>query len=291
MNHVIDFGMDIEPSANSVVLQGLLPLLQTQWVQSTLAEGQARAWRAVNNLPAPSMSNNMTTYERALIGNRPAVLPWQALLKIRTVALPATGIEGMMGQTGNNVTLSLEFQLTSNEAEVEKYEESVSLQLEVNRPAWSAPRLTQASLNLVQQQLQTWRADAEQWLSCHAINPAVTAVNAQQLQINAGALAGVRKGDELLVANPARFPQELMSKEGAPQTLLAHVQSVTPYNSQLVVLAGPVQAVQADWRAWPTDTLLKEPKVAPTAQKPSTTAKRSVKTAANANASFVMNPY
>ena len=167
----------------------------------------------------------------------------------------------------------------------------MSLQLEVNRPAWSAPRLTQASLNLVQQQLQTWRADAEQWLSCHAINPAVTAVNAQQLQINAGALAGVRKGDELLVANPARFPKELMSKEGAPQTLLAHVQSVTPYNSQLVVLAGPVQAVQADWRAWPTDTLLKEPKVAPTAQKPSATAKRPVKTAANANASFVMNPY
>ena len=291
MNHVIDFGMDIEPSANSVVLQGLLPLLQTQWVQSTLAEGQARAWRAVNNLPAPSMSNSMTTYERALIGNRPAVLPWQALLKIRTVALPATGLEGLMGQTGNNVTLSLEFQLTSNEAQVEKYEESVSLQLEVDRPAWSAPRLTQASLNLVQQQLQTWRADAEQWLSCHAINPAVTAVNAQQLQINAGALAGVRKGDELLVANPARFPQELMSKEGAPQTLLAHVQSVTPYNSQLVVLAGPVQAVQADWRAWPTDTLVKEPKVAPTAHKPSATAKRSVKTAANANASFVMNPY
>jgi hypothetical protein len=134
-----------------------------------------------------------------------------------------------------------------------------------------------------------WRAGAEQWLSCHAINPAVTAVNAQQLQINAGALAGVRKGDELLVANPARFPKELMSKEGAPQTLLAQVQSVSTYNAQLVVLAGPAQAAQADWRAWPTDTLVKEPKVAPTAQNTSATAKRSIKTAANA--SFVMNPY
>ena len=235
------------------------------------------------------MSKNMTTYERALIGNRPAVLPWQALLKIRTVALPATGLEGLMGQTGNSVTLNLEFQLASNEGQAEKFEESVSLQLQVDRPAWSAPRLNPESLSLVQEQLQTWRTSAEQWLSCHAINPTVTAVNAQQLQINAGALAGVRKGDELLVANPARFPKELMSKDGAPQTLLAQVQSVTPYNSQLVVLAGPAQAVQADWRAWPTDTLVKEPKVAPSAQNTSATAKRSVKTAASA--SFVMNPY
>ena len=291
MNHVIDFGMDIEPSANRVVLQGLLHLLQMQWVQSSNAEGNARAWRAVNNLPAASMSKNMTAYERALIGNRPAVLPWQALLKIRTVALPATGLEGLMGQTGNSVTLNLEFQLASNEGQAEKFEESVSLQLQVDRPAWSAPRLNPESLSLVQEQLQTWRAGAEQWLSCHAINPAVTAVNAQQLQINAGALAGVRKGDELLVANPARFPKELMSKEVAPQTLLAQVQSVSAYNAQLVVLAGPAQAAQADWRAWPTDTLVKEPKVAPTAQNTATTAKRSVKTAANTNASFVMNPY
>ena len=291
MNHVIDFGMDIDPSANRVLLQALLPMLQTQWVQSSSAEGNARAWRAVNSLPAASMSHKMTTYERALIGNRPAVLPWQGLLKIRTVALPATGIEGLMGHSGNSVTLQLDFQLASNEAHVEKYEESASLQLEIDRPAWSAPRLTQASLNLVQAQLQTWRAGAEQWLSCHAINPAVTAVNAQQLQINAGALAGVRKGDELLVANPARFPKELLSKEGAPQTLLAQVQSVSAYNAQLVVLAGPAQAAQADWRAWPTDTLVKEPQVAPAAKPASTNTQRSVKTAANANASFVMNPY
>ena len=105
------------------------------------------------------------------------------------------------------------------------------------------------------------RNQAEEWLSCQAVNPAVTAVASRQIEINAGALAGVKKGDEWLVANPARFPAELMGKEGAPQTLLAQVQSVTPFKSQLVVLAGPVQAVQANWRAWPTETLIKEPQV------------------------------
>jgi hypothetical protein len=290
MNHVIDFGMAIDPSANAVLLQALLPLLQTQWVDNANAAGNARAWRAVNNLPQPSMANTMTAYERALIGNRPAALPWQALLKIRTSALPAAGIEGLMGQAGNGVMLNLDFQLVSTEGQGDKFEESATLQIEVDRPAWSAPRVSTASMGLVQEQLQTWRAAAEQWLSCQAINPSVTAVYSQQVQINAGALAGVRKGDEWLVANPARFPAELLGKDGAPQTLLAKVQAVTPYNAQLVVLAGPAQAAQADWRAWPTDTLIKEPNVAPTPRNP-TPAKRPVKTAANTNASFVMTPY
>jgi len=77
-----------------------------------------------------------------------------------------------------------------------------------------------------------------------------------------------------------------MSKEGAPQTLLAQVQSVTPFNSQLVVLAGPAQLVQANWRAWPTETLVKEPQV----QSPAvTTSKRATKTLTTP--AVVMTPY
>jgi hypothetical protein len=117
----------------------------------------------------------------------------------------------------------------------------------------------------------------------------VTAALGQQLEINAGALSGVRKGDEWLVANPARFPAELLSREGAPQTLLASVQSVTPYNSQLVVLAGPAQAVQPNWRAWPTDTLIKEPSVAPSPSK-SAFVKRPVKAAVGPNANYNLSP-
>jgi hypothetical protein len=81
-----------------------------------------------------------------------------------------------------------------------------------------------------------------------------------------------------------------MSKEGAPQTLLAKVQSVTPFNSQLVVLAGPVQSAQADWRAWPTDTLVKEPNLMP---KPVTVtiSKRAVKPVAKSDSAVAMTPY
>jgi hypothetical protein len=120
----------------------------------------------------------------------------------------------------------------------------------------------------------------------------VTAVFPQQLQINAGTFTGVRKGDEWLVASPAQFPSGLLGKEGAPQTLLAKVQSVTPYNAQLVVLAGPAQAVQPEWRAWSTETLLTEPNLQPTTKRTIPAAKRSVKIVpTNAPATLTMSPY
>jgi hypothetical protein len=275
-----------------VIVNSLLPQLQLNWVQTAAPVGQASAWKAVNNLTAASMSNNMTAYERALIGNRPNALPWQGSLKIRTEALPSTAYEGLMGLKGSHFLLNLDFKITGSEGQVDKFEESVSLTVEVDRPAWSAPRFNAASLEAVQEHLQLIRGAAEQWLSCHAITPAVTAVNLQQLQINAGSLSGVKKGDEWLIANPAHFPAALVSKDGAPQTLLARVQAVTPFNSQLLVLAGPVQSVQADWRAWPTETLVKEPPVQPS--KGAVTlppAKRNVKTAASSSNSVTMTPF
>lgn len=290
-NHVIDFGMAIESSANPLVLQSLLPMLQTEWVKNPSSAGTARAWRAVNSLPPASMANTMTAYERALLGNRPDSLPWLANLKISTAALTTPVTEGLLDQTKNIFVLNLNFQLVSTQSHGEVFEESVSLQLEIDRPAWSAPILTSASIDLVKEQLQTWRAAGEQWLSCHAINPTVTAVSPQYIQMNAGELSGVRKGDEWLLANPSHFPVELLGKEGAPQTLLAKVQAVTPHTAQLIVLAGPVQAVQADWRAWPTDTLIKESSSASASQRNTTITKRSLKTAANTNASFTLTPY
>jgi len=289
LNHVMGLSLDIDPSANGVLLKTLLQQLQKQWVDPSTAAGTARTWRAVNSLHDASMSKSMTNYERALIGNRPQVLPWEAILKIRTEALPANGFEGLMGLTGNSLILNLDFQIVGTDSQPEKFEESVSLSIDVDRPAWTAPKVSVSSLASLQDQLQTWRDTAEQWLSCQSINPSVVAVFPQQIQINAGALAGVRKGDEWLVANPTLFPAELMSKEGAPQTLLAQVQSVTPYNSQLVVLAGPAQSAQPNWRAWPTDTLIKEPSVAPSPSK-SASVKRPVKAAVGPNANYNLSP-
>jgi hypothetical protein len=283
---VVKLELDIEPSAHPMVLQFLLPQIQTLWVSSANgvnSPNAAKPWRAVNSLPPASMANNLSTYERALISQHNISSPWQASVKVRTYATPARGFEGYPGYKAAGVALNLEYQMISTDGQVLAMEDSVSLVLDIERPKWASPRVASVSAQLVQEQLQSWRNQSEQWLQCQHLSPVVTAVSGQQIQINAGSLAGVRQGDEWLIAHPARFPAELVSQEGAPQTLLAKVQAVTPYNSQLVVLAGPAQAVQANWRAWPTETLIKEPNLLPSTHKNAAPVKRPSKPVASAS--------
>jgi len=285
LNHVVSLDVNVEPSAHPMVLQYLLPQIQTLWVNSapSTTASQAKPWRAVNSLPPASMGNDMSAYERAVISNRASNDPWQTILRIRTQTTPSRGFEGYPGYKAPSVALYLEYQMQGTEGQAAKLQDSAQLSLDIDRPTWGAPRLNSASMQAVKEQLQTWRDQSEQLLHCQHLNPVVTAVAGQQIQINAGSLAGVRKGDEWLVADPVRFPSELAGKEGAPQTLLAKVQAVTPHNSQLVILAGPVQAVQAEWRAWPTETLLKEPNLLPSPQRAGTPAKRPTKPVARTN--------
>ncbi len=293
LNHAIGLEVQIDPLAPHIVLQTLVPQIQAQWVQSTAQNGKANAWRAVNNLPPPSMNKKMTAYERALTSNRPEILPWQAILKVSTESFAPSPLEAYLGAKNPNFLLKLEFQLLNTEGQTAQFEEDSTLNLEIERLSWTAPKLTAASLVAIQEQLRNWRNTAHDWLNCQPLIPMVTAVNGQKIEINAGALSGVRKGDEWLVANPARFPAELISSEGAPQTLLATVQSVSPHGAQLMLVAGPAQAVQANWRAWPADTLTKEPSILPSTRTVAPTKPPvKVNTSANGigNANFTLTP-
>jgi hypothetical protein len=291
LRHVMSLNLDTDPSANPVFMSAFFPLIQSQWTGNAMSSGRSQnGWQMVNTLPAASMSKNLTSYERALIGNRPDHLPWTANLHVRTEQLEANGWAGMRGEKGNSLLVHMRLQVTGAEGQRVGYEDSTSIALEIETLAWSAPKINLASMVTLQNELQLMRSNAEEWLACQPISPLVTAVYSQQVEINAGALAGVKKGDEWLVANPARFPAELLSKDGAPQTLLAKVQTVTPFSSQLVVLAGPAQTAMADWRAWPTETFVKESN-SPTNANAVTTSKRASKPMANVSPTVAMTPY
>lgn len=260
LKHVMSLDLQTDSAINPVFVSALIPMVQSQWVAHSKSMG---GWRMVNALPAPSMSDNMTHYERALVSNRPVHLPWTATLQVRTEALEATGVAGLRGEKGNSMMVHMRLHVTGAEGQNASYRDQASFVVDLDTPAWSYPKLNLNSITALQNEIDVMRSQAEEWLACQSVLPVVTAVASRQVEINAGALAGVKKGDEWLLANPARFPAELMSKDGAPQTLLAQVQSVTPFNSQLVVLAGPAQSAQANWRAWPTETLTKNPQVEP----------------------------
>lgn len=283
LKHTLSLDLQTDASANPVFLANFLPLIHYHWIGESKASG---GWRMVNSLPAASMSNNLSRYERALLSNRPENLPWNAKLMVRTEQLEASGLAGLRGEKSPEMLVHMQLQVTGTEDQGLAYEDQTSFAVELETPAWSAPKLKLSSLTALQNEINVMRNQAEEWLACQSVQPVVTAAIAKQIEINAGSMAGLKKGDELLIANPTRFPAELMSKDGAPQTLLAQVQAVTPFNSQLVILAGPAQSVQANWRAWPTETLVKEPQVQPPAV---TMSKRSTKTLTPP--AVVMTPY
>jgi len=88
-----------------------------------------------------------------------------------------------------------------------------------------------------------------------APQPKVTDRGKQNLHINAGSVAGVRAGDEWLLADPQSFPSRLVDTQSA-SVLLAKVVEVTPHQARLAVVAGSAaQTIPSHWRAWPAESL------------------------------------
>jgi hypothetical protein len=137
-------------------------------------------------------------------------------------------------------------------------QEVAKLNLELEMDAWKPAKLNAESQERLTQQFVQWKNAISLLVACEAVLPTVTEVKAETIQINAGTVAGIRKGDEWLIADPRKFPSHLVGKDGASQTLLAKVDSVSAYQSTLTILGGPAQSVEAQWRAWPTENLAKE---------------------------------
>ena len=259
----VDVWMD---ASNPSALKSSVYQLMGEHLTANNAQGTGQNWHMTVNDKQASMAKTMTAYERALTSNKPEQMPWQARLAMKTEMLPAPGLAGYNGMKGPGMAVSLLLQVTPQEGQKSVFQDMVTLNLEMELDAWKAPRLNAESYALLTQQFENWKSSLSQLLACEAITPNVTDVKSESIRINAGSEAGVRKGDEWLVADPAKFPSQLIGKDGASQMLLAKVDSVSPYHSVLTIVAGPAQAAQTQWRAWPAETLLKEPAVLPSAK-------------------------
>ena len=257
LRHVVKFALEMPGDTHPLVAQNLPSLLQEQWL-SPQAQPRTQAWRFVPDLSRPLLAREASAYERLLLSTLPPDMPWQATLKVTARPALSSGLSWFGPSTPREIDLSMTLTLSPTDRHRAAQQVQANLSLEIDLPEWRRPTLTASSQQALASQLQAWHQTLNQWLMCEVVQPAVTAAQQQQLIINAGALAGVQRGDEWLIADPARFPQHLVAKDGAPQTLLARVDAVSPHEAMLTVLAGPTQAVQPNWRAWPTQTLIKE---------------------------------
>ena len=265
LRHVM--GVDVwVDSSNPDALSGAVYKLMDEHLTSSYPQGVAQNWRMTVNDTQPSMANTMTSYERMLTSNKPEQMPWHARFAMKTEMLPAPGLEGLNGAKGPGMAVNLLLQVSPREGQKGVFQEMVTLNLELEVDKWKAAKLSAESHALLAQQFEQWKSSIGQLVACEGITPTVTEVKPEFIRINAGSESGVRKGDEWLVADPAKFPSQLVGQDGASKMLLAKVDSVSPYSSVLTIVAGSAQSAEVQWRAWPTETLLKAPSVLPAAK-------------------------
>ena len=258
LKHLIGVELWMDAS-NPTALRSTVFELMGEHLVNDNPHGTDTVWRMSRNMTEPSMANSITPYELALTSNKPEVMPWQARLAVKSELLPSEGQGTLFGFKGTHILVTLLLQVTPREGQKGLLQKSTTLKLEIDSETWKQPKLKPESYLALSEQFQDWKRELSQLVACEPVIPTVTAVRTDTIVINAGSESGIRKGDEWLLADPRKFPSQLMDKNGASQTLLAQVENVSPYQAELTILAGPAQSVQKNWRAWPTETLVKEP--------------------------------
>jgi hypothetical protein len=259
LQHVI--GLSIATASEWTVdelpaIKALENSLLSQWRG---AAGGTVVWRMATSTGGPR-----SAYEKALLGSSADQVPWQAKLSLRPltrqvpwlVTLRQNFSEGpMVSGPSPEVLLQLDFSLTARNQYEPLFEAHTQIKWRTDRPSWEAGQLSLEAQDLFAQQLQSWSQEIRQRLVCEPVLPEVILSSRDGVRINAGALAGVRVGDEWLLADGKNYMRQILEPGVVAQSVLAKVQSVGEHHAQLQLIAGPQSAVQRSWRAWSTETL------------------------------------
>lgn len=259
LRHTIQFSLRMDADTHPVLGQRVPGLVREHWI-ATSQPGQV--WQLVPDLAKPLVNQDITAYERALLGNAAENQPWQAKLEISSQLREVSGQASKWNpwhQPALQLLLHMVLRLTPIDRPGPPREEQALLALTLDTDEWRRPTLHAASEALLHSQLQQFHKTLGHWLRCEPIRPRVLKAEGNKLKLSAGVLAGVQRGDEWLIADPNRFPQRLLEQDSAAQqTLLARVDAVGTNESILTVLAGPAASVQNHWRAWPTASVPRE---------------------------------
>lgn len=109
------------------------------------------------------------------------------------------------------------------------------------------PALQQAML----EKLNQWKAAVNKALGCEPLRLQVAVLSAEQLDLQAGALQGVRSGDQFVLVDADRVPNQMLEPGALDAASLWEVQSIGPVRATARRLAGPGPATARRWVALP----------------------------------------
>ncbi len=259
LQHVIGLSVATAPEWTVDELPAIKALENSLLSQWRSAASGTVVWRMTLGTTGPR-----SAYENALLGSSADQVPWQAKLSLRPltrqvpwlVTLRQNFSEGaMVSGATPEALLQLDFSLTARNQYEPLFEAHTQIKWRTERPNWEAGQLSLEAQDLLAQQFQSWSQEIRQRLACEPVLPEVILSSRDGIRINAGALAGVRVGDEWLLADGKNYMRQILEPGVVAQSVLAKVQSVGEHHAHLQLIAGPQSAVQRSWRAWSTETL------------------------------------
>lgn len=252
LRHVLGLSLTFESGTSPAIQQQVRQQIATQWLASA-----DNAWRMVEvakTTPVLSTGTAASAYEQALTRNGSTQLPWTATLRVRAQTQALKTWEKLAGRSPHHAELHIELRVQGASGQNKQFQASQTFSLPLTTAEWASAQLEDAGSAQLQSLWRLWGDRLGQWIGCDPLQPQVTQRRANQVQINAGGLAGVRPGDEWLLADPNSFPSQVVGPSSAA-LLLAKVIEVSPHQARLAVLAGPADAIQTHWRAWPAESL------------------------------------
>jgi hypothetical protein len=209
-----------------------------------------------------STSANRSAYEKAFLGSSADEMPWQANLTLRPLAKRVTSsslsVSSAVGarlpsSKPDESNIQLHFTLTARNQQTPAFEASADFAWRFEAQNWSAPELSLESQQLLLQQIKNWSSDVHKLLECESVMPEVIHASSESLRVNAGRLAGLRIGDELLLANGKNFIRKILEPGVISESVMTKVVSVSEHHAQLLISPGAKTPVQLGWRAWTTE--------------------------------------
>jgi hypothetical protein len=235
LRHVMSLGLDISPQFIPAQRYEAQQVGRTARARLVDMANDAQHWRLMTDVV------HTRSYDRAMHGHGEEKVQWH--LQISVVPANYYTTEGKSGYVmrwqaqaqGRNDPIQGEYVLGITPPTV----------------AIGAPKMNADLTRSIDMHVQRLVQQLDHKLSCDPASFAVNPSTDGKFVLTAGAKAGLRVGDKVLLSDPRVLPQHALEVGALDGAVLAEVKSVSAYQSELKQVAGKAQKNQGSWVAWP----------------------------------------
>jgi hypothetical protein len=237
LRQVMTVGMDLAPSLAPVQRYSAQQVGFAARTRLMQAGARAERWRLINT------QAQTRTYDRLIHGHGEEHVQWHAQLTVTPVPLA--------GASDDYAAFGLTLQV-SGPGQRQAWFNAQEVVLPSSQPAlaYGTQKLDDEIQAAIARAVTRMAAQLDKQLACEPQTFVVDQTEGH-LAIQAGSHAGLRVGDQLMIANPSVLPRHTLEPDALDAAVLAEVKSVTLYQAEIKQVAGRKQKFNGAWVAWP----------------------------------------